>query len=246
VSEGEWVEIVRSIASREPHALHALYQRAHRIVFTLIMRITNDGETAEEVTMDVFHDVWRRAATYDAAGGTVVGWIMNQARSRAIDRLRFEQRKKRVSRSAGRARPVVESFVSWPTDVLRPSASVWDRLAERVSAEGAAPVLPALDRWVEPDWKNVAPGIAVEMLATDADRSRVSMLVRLDPGTDYPPHTHAGLEELHLLQGELWIDNRKLRPGDYSRAHGGTFDSRVWSETGCTCVLITSPRDVLG
>jgi RNA polymerase sigma-70 factor (ECF subfamily) len=49
------------------------------------------------VTLDVFHDVWRRAATYDPAGGSVVGWIMNQARSRAIDRLRFERRKKRVN-----------------------------------------------------------------------------------------------------------------------------------------------------
>jgi RNA polymerase sigma-70 factor, ECF subfamily len=39
--------------------------------------------------------VWRRAAEYDPANGTVLGWIMNQARSRAIDRLRFDQRKKR-------------------------------------------------------------------------------------------------------------------------------------------------------
>jgi RNA polymerase sigma-70 factor (ECF subfamily) len=44
----------------------------------------------------VFHDVWRRASTYDADSGTVLAWIMNQARSRAIDRLRFENRKKRV------------------------------------------------------------------------------------------------------------------------------------------------------
>jgi RNA polymerase sigma-70 factor (ECF subfamily) len=41
--------------------------------------------------------VWRRASLYDPAGGSVVGWIMNQARSRAIDRVRFEQRKKRVN-----------------------------------------------------------------------------------------------------------------------------------------------------
>ena len=71
-------------------------KRTHRIVFTLMVRITNNRETAEELTLDVFHDVWRRASTYDPAGGSVVGWIMNQARSRAIDRLRFEQRKKRV------------------------------------------------------------------------------------------------------------------------------------------------------
>jgi RNA polymerase sigma-70 factor (ECF subfamily) len=96
-SEEEWHTIVRAIASRDAHALHALYQRAHRLVFTLIVRITNDREIAEDVTLDVFHDVWRRAGTYDGAGGTVVGWIMNQARSRAIDRLRFEHRKKRIA-----------------------------------------------------------------------------------------------------------------------------------------------------
>ena len=97
VSEKEWVGLVQSIAAGDQRALHALYERTHRIVFTLIARITNNRETAEELTLDVFHDVWRRASTYDAAGGSVVGWIMNQARSRAIDRLRFDQRKKRVN-----------------------------------------------------------------------------------------------------------------------------------------------------
>ena len=67
------------------------------------MRITANRETAEELTVDVFHDVWRRASGYDAAKGTVLGWIMNQARSRAIDRLRFESRKKR-STAAMRSR----------------------------------------------------------------------------------------------------------------------------------------------
>jgi RNA polymerase sigma-70 factor (ECF subfamily) len=97
VSEKDWVRLVQSIAVGDQRALHALYERMHRLVFTVIVRITNNRETAEELTLDVFHDVWRRAATYDAAGGSVVGWIMNQARSRAIDRLRFEQRKKRVN-----------------------------------------------------------------------------------------------------------------------------------------------------
>ena len=96
VSEEDWAAIVQSIAAGNQQALRALYERTHRLVFTLSVRITNDRETAEELTLDVFHDVWRRASTYDAANGTVVGWIMNQARCRAIDRLRFEQRKKRV------------------------------------------------------------------------------------------------------------------------------------------------------
>src|SRR5438094_1020735 len=95
VPEQDWATLVRSMAAGDQLALHALYERAHRIVFTLIMRITANRETAEELTIDVFHDVWRRASRYDAANGTVLGWIMNQARSRAIDRLRFDNRKKR-------------------------------------------------------------------------------------------------------------------------------------------------------
>ncbi len=96
VSEAEWVGLVQSVAAGDQGALLGLYERAHRVVFTLIMRITANRATAEEVTLDVFHDVWRRASGYQEADGTVLGWIMNQARSRAIDRLRFEQRKKRV------------------------------------------------------------------------------------------------------------------------------------------------------
>jgi RNA polymerase sigma-70 factor, ECF subfamily len=95
LSEKAWVSLVQSIAAGDQLALHSLYEQMHRIVFTLIVRITNNRETAEELTVDVFHDVWRRSATYDPANGSVVGWIMNQARSRAIDRLRFERRKKR-------------------------------------------------------------------------------------------------------------------------------------------------------
>jgi RNA polymerase sigma-70 factor (ECF subfamily) len=101
VSEHTWVGLVRSIAARDQRALHALYSQTYGVVFTWITRIVGDWETAEELTLDVFHDVWRRASTYDAAGGSVVGWIMNQARSRAIDRLRFEQRKKRVNPHPG-------------------------------------------------------------------------------------------------------------------------------------------------
>lgn len=94
--ESDWVALVHAIAAGNPGALHALYARANRPVFTLMIRLTANRETAEELTVDVFHDVWRRAARYDAAGGTVLGWIMNQARSRAIDRLRFDQRQKRM------------------------------------------------------------------------------------------------------------------------------------------------------
>lgn len=143
--------------------------------------------------------------------------------------------------------PVVDAFVDWPTDVLRPPASLETRLAARIAAEtGEAPVQPPARAWVEPAWEEAAPGIFVKLLANDRERDIVSMLVRLLPNVEYPPHTHAGVEELFLLDGELWIDDRKLNPGDYSHAVPGTGDRRVWSETGCTCVLITSTEDALG
>jgi RNA polymerase sigma-70 factor, ECF subfamily len=97
VSEEEWLQLVRAVAGGDQRALHSLYEQTQRIVFTLIVRIIANRETAEEVTLDVFYEVWRKASTYDPANGSVVGWIMNQARSRAIDRLRFDQRKKRVN-----------------------------------------------------------------------------------------------------------------------------------------------------
>ena len=143
-------------------------------------------------------------------------------------------------------RPIVDSFVSWPTDVLRPSASLWDRLGQRIAAEtGQQPVLPAPERWKEAEWKEVAPGISCKLLATDTEKNRVSMLVRLAPGTDYPPHRHAGIEELYMLDGELIVDDERFYPGDYRRGDADTVDHRVWSETGCTCVLITSFRDAI-
>jgi RNA polymerase sigma-70 factor, ECF subfamily len=98
--EKDWLALVRSIAAGDQVALQSLYEQTHRIVFTLIVRITNNRETAEELTVDVFYDVWRKASSYDPANGSVVGWIMNQARSRAIDRLRFEHRKKRLNNDA--------------------------------------------------------------------------------------------------------------------------------------------------
>jgi hypothetical protein len=140
-------------------------------------------------------------------------------------------------------RPVVHAFVDWPTAVLRPSTPLWEQLAQRIGGE--APNVPEAPWADEPDWKQVAPGIACKLLATDEASGRVSMLVQLEPGTAYPSHSHADVEELHLLDGELWIEDRKLCPGDYNRAEPGTGDTRVFSETGCTCVLITSSRDIL-
>ena len=142
--------------------------------------------------------------------------------------------------------PIIGSLASWPTDILRPPSSLWKRLSQRISDEsGAEPISQSAQVPAKPEWKEVASGIFCQVLAVDLERSRVTMLVRLAPGTDYPPHRHAGVEELHLLHGELIIDGKKLKAGEFIRAEAGSVDHRVWSNTGCTCVLVTSTRDAI-
>ena len=226
LAERDWIVLVNYVAAGNQRALRQLFERTHRLVFSLIARITNSREVAEDLTIEVFSDLWRRARAYDPAEGTVLGWIMGQARAKAMGWLQLDR--------------------ELDTDVLTPATPLWGAIAHRIVSEyGVQPTFTAPLDWTDPHWKEVSPGIACKILSSDEQRDRVSMLVRLDPGIEYPPHTHAGVEELHLLQGELWIDERKLVPGDYNRAEPGTSDARVFSETGCTCVLITSPRDEL-
>src|SRR5437763_2052080 len=146
-------------------------------------------------------------------------------------------------------RPVVDRFVSWPTDVLRPTTSLQARLARRIAEEtGKEPVLPPArsgkQAWSMGGADDCAPVIEGNRLATDAERHRVSMLVRLAPGASYPAHTHAGVEELHLLDGELWIDEQKLVPREHTRRNSGHGHVSDAVEGGKTRVQSASATDI--
>lgn len=126
------------------------------------------------------------------------------------------------------------------------ASEMWARLSRRIAEESGKEAPSSLeDDWTEPEWKEASPGVWYQLLSVDPEHHRVTLLVRLEPGVEYPPHVHADVEEVHMLEGELWIDDRKLHPGDYCRAEAGTGDDHVWSATGCTCVLVTSPHDIL-
>src|SRR5205814_8523368 len=74
-------------------------------------------------------------------------------------------------------RPVVDRFVSWPTDVLRPATSLQTRLALSIAEEtGKQPVPPPPPRWSEPEWEQGAPAIECKLLATDGERHRLGRL----------------------------------------------------------------------
>lgn len=82
------LQLLADIAEGEQAAFSRLYDQTNRAVFGLALRILSDRETAEEVTLDVFLQVWRQAASYDLSRGTPLAWLMMMTRSRAIDRLR--------------------------------------------------------------------------------------------------------------------------------------------------------------
>jgi anti-sigma factor ChrR (cupin superfamily) len=93
-----------------------------------------------------------------------------------------------------------------------------DRIAERVASDRGGHPLAARSRARAPEWRPVASGIRCKGLATDVERKRVSMLVRLAPNTEYALHRQGGVEALLRLEGVLFVDERTLHPGDHLRS----------------------------
>lgn len=88
VYEQGWGQLIAQTAQGDQAALATLYDRTSSQVFGLVLKILDNREAAEEVTLDVYTQVWRQAHTYDETRGTPGGWLMTIARTRAIDRFR--------------------------------------------------------------------------------------------------------------------------------------------------------------
>lgn len=84
------VQLVRRIVYQDEAAFAALYRQLSGSVYALVLRITREIGSAEEVVEDVFWQLWRQAPRYDAERGTVVAWVRRIARSRALDALRAQ------------------------------------------------------------------------------------------------------------------------------------------------------------
>ncbi len=82
------VEWLRRIAQRDARALESLYDRFSPVLYGTVLSIVRRKEDAEEVLGAVFFHVWQKAADYTPAKGSVYGWLLCIARSRALDRLR--------------------------------------------------------------------------------------------------------------------------------------------------------------
>ena len=80
--------LLAAIAQQDESALGALYDATLSRVYGLALRITRKPEAAEEVVADVYLQVWRKAADYDAARGRALTWLLTICHSRALDQLR--------------------------------------------------------------------------------------------------------------------------------------------------------------
>ena len=87
------LELIERIRKGEQPALDILYKRYSSPVYSLVWKILQNSEEAEDVALDVFWQVWRQADRYDSARGAPPAWIFTLARSRAIDRLRSRNRR---------------------------------------------------------------------------------------------------------------------------------------------------------
>lgn len=85
-----WPSLIVSIAAGDDAALSQFYDETRQVVYGVILRIVSLPAVAEEVTMDVYLQVWRQACRYQVERGSVLSWLMLLARSRALDRLRSE------------------------------------------------------------------------------------------------------------------------------------------------------------
>lgn len=119
--------------------MNLLYNRYSPVVFTLCQRITGDRGTAEDLLIDVFFELWRKAGRYDATRGAPLTYITTLARSRAIDRKRT--RSGRVIGVGGTDSDAAMDLASAET------SAVSDQPAERAAlVERAIKVREALNR----------------------------------------------------------------------------------------------------
>ena len=86
---------IKGVAKGDEGSLASLYDATRRVLYGLALRILGEEGSAEEVLLDVYKQVWRKASTYDQERGNPLAWLMTITRSRAIDRFRSDSQERR-------------------------------------------------------------------------------------------------------------------------------------------------------
>ncbi|MGH8515790.1 MAG: sigma factor, partial [Gammaproteobacteria bacterium] len=82
-------EVMAHLQAGADDALAVLFDRYHRLVHSIALRIVRDDGEAEDVTQIVFMDVFRAAARFDPSRGTTKVWLLQYAYHRALSRKRY-------------------------------------------------------------------------------------------------------------------------------------------------------------
>jgi len=128
-----------------------------------------------------------------------------------------------------------------------PSAALRERIMARVLADeppvpaGFVFRMAASDQWLP----HPVPGIRMRVLSVNRDNGYATLLLDVKPGTRFPAHHHAGAEECYVVSGAIYTCGRRLGPGDFVHADGGTDHGELSTDVGAQVLLIVPPDDDL-
>ncbi len=93
-NEKDLAELIDKIARGCESALSKFYDLTVSRVYGLALKILTKNHDADEVAMDVFKQIWNKAADYSPERGSPTAWLITLTRSRSIDRLRTDMKRK--------------------------------------------------------------------------------------------------------------------------------------------------------
>ena len=126
--------LLRAAGRGDQAAFGELYDQLAPVVFGVVLKVVRDPAQSEEVAQEVFVELWRLAARYDATRGSVMSWAATMAHRRAIDRVRSEQSaRNRVARE-------VSNLVPDHDDVVGQVETTPDRARVRRALEQLSPL----------------------------------------------------------------------------------------------------------
>jgi anti-sigma factor ChrR (cupin superfamily) len=132
-----------------------------------------------------------------------------------------------------------------------PSAKLRERVLDKIASEAGAGHSATIDkngmRFMLSNampWEGTAiAGIETKVLFRDARSGIVTQLVRMGPGSSFPHHRHAEVEDCYVLEGDLTLSGVEMKAGDYCRAEPGSIHTDITTRGGTVIILIASERN---
>lgn len=120
-------------------------------------------------------------------------------------------------------------------------------MRERLLAAVRTPAPTRYTVWaVDAEWVDTGmPGIRARVLAIDEANSRVTLVVRAEPGAVYPAHRHYGPEDCFMISGSVILDGRVLRAGDFHHADAGSEHAEITTTDGAEVLIVGAVEDYL-